>query len=343
MGARRAGALQHVRRGDYCLACLREIGLTTGERPRTIVSCMADRIGEISVMSVRTRKSSAGPEPATWLACSLPVFAWAALTYPGYLELHSGFRPVFNLADLARQPARFRLGADRGSALRSAAWRGHAGRTCLACCRAAERFVRLRRQAGSGASFVAGALGIYGWAWRSLRRSAGDCSPRHVYALMADWAGDRLRARCSGRNGLPCADAVDLVGRLMSPLIGRRGARRHGPGDRLGRCSGRRPGWRSGWQRSCAVYSSTEIGRGRAPRNVEEKPVMCRARPTSAETAILGWSGGVAFGIVGLLPVIARHGLSGKTYVDFADHFVYLHQLLPGGGSVRASPAHMTR
>ncbi|MCU0501097.1 MAG: hypothetical protein MUC51_04915, partial [Anaerolineae bacterium] len=42
------------------------------------------------------------PQTATWLALLLPVFAWAALTYPGYFELHSGFRPIFNVADLAR-------------------------------------------------------------------------------------------------------------------------------------------------------------------------------------------------------------------------------------------------
>ncbi len=31
----------------------------------------------------------------------LSLFAWAPLLYPGYLQVHSGFLPVFNLADLA--------------------------------------------------------------------------------------------------------------------------------------------------------------------------------------------------------------------------------------------------
>jgi hypothetical protein len=55
------------------------------------------------------------------------------------------------------------------------------------------------------------------------------------------------------------------------------------------------------------------------------------ASARGVKSAILGWLGGVTLGIVGLLPVVARHGFSGKTYVDFADHFVYLHQLLQAG------------
>jgi hypothetical protein len=34
----------------------------------------------------------------------LSLFAWAPLLYPGYLQVHSGFLPVFNLADLAASP-----------------------------------------------------------------------------------------------------------------------------------------------------------------------------------------------------------------------------------------------
>ena len=35
----------------------------------------------------------------------LSLFAWAPLLYPGYLQAHSGFLPVFNLADLACEEA----------------------------------------------------------------------------------------------------------------------------------------------------------------------------------------------------------------------------------------------
>ncbi|MCX7671237.1 MAG: glycosyltransferase family 39 protein, partial [Anaerolineae bacterium] len=35
------------------------------------------------------------------LVLLVAIFAWAALTYPGYFELEHGFRPLFNLTDLA--------------------------------------------------------------------------------------------------------------------------------------------------------------------------------------------------------------------------------------------------
>ena len=38
----------------------------------------------------------------------LSLFAWAPLLYPGYLQVHSGFLPVFNLADLAASPNKLR-------------------------------------------------------------------------------------------------------------------------------------------------------------------------------------------------------------------------------------------
>ncbi len=51
---------------------------------------------------------------------------------------------------------------------------------------------------------------------------------------------------------------------------------------------------------------------------------------------------GVALGLLGLLPVALQHGLSGKTYVNFADHLVYPHQFLQAGwgaGPSIAGPA----
>ena len=38
----------------------------------------------------------------------LSLFAWAPLLYPGYLQVHSGFLPVFNLADLAASSNKLR-------------------------------------------------------------------------------------------------------------------------------------------------------------------------------------------------------------------------------------------
>ena len=38
------------------------------------------------------------------LTLALTVFAVAPLAYPGYVQVHSGFAPIYNLADWARQP-----------------------------------------------------------------------------------------------------------------------------------------------------------------------------------------------------------------------------------------------
>ncbi len=38
------------------------------------------------------------------LTLALTIFAVAPLAYPGYMQVHSGFVPSYNLADLARQP-----------------------------------------------------------------------------------------------------------------------------------------------------------------------------------------------------------------------------------------------
>ena len=42
---------------------------------------------------------------------------------------------------------------------------------------------------------------------------------------------------------------------------------------------------------------------------------------------------GLALGFAGLLPVILRHGLVGKTYTDFLDHLISPHLLLLAGGN----------
>jgi hypothetical protein len=46
--------------------------------------------------------SSTYPSPKACLALALilPIFAIAPLFYPGYIQTHSGFIPVWNVADL---------------------------------------------------------------------------------------------------------------------------------------------------------------------------------------------------------------------------------------------------
>jgi hypothetical protein len=65
----------------------------------TVTSSSGRRLRR-SVDSATTRAD--GGSGAYLLALLLlSLFAWAPLLYPGYLQVHSGFLPVFNLADLA--------------------------------------------------------------------------------------------------------------------------------------------------------------------------------------------------------------------------------------------------
>ncbi len=130
-------------------------------------------------MSARAHIQRHWPQPTTWLALLLPVFAWAALTYPGYFELHSGFRPIFNLADLARSLPGFGWAPTVGQPydlLRGegalAYWLALLPRALSASSVFAIKWVL-------GASFVLGAVGMYGWA----RRTLGDW-PGLVAALV---------------------------------------------------------------------------------------------------------------------------------------------------------------
>ena len=100
---------------------------------------------------------------ATWLAVLLPVFAWAPLTYPGYLALHSGFLPIFNLNDLMGHLSDFAWAPligqphDLWRAERALPYLLAAGPHLLGLeSLTAVKFV-------FGASIVAGALGVYAW------------------------------------------------------------------------------------------------------------------------------------------------------------------------------------
>lgn len=98
-----------------------------------------------------------GPKTGLLLALLLTAFAIAPLTYPGYFQVHSGFLPVYGLQDASPPP--FSLTGD-GPLPHYLAL--------------ALRFLGLRPvEAVKGVlalAFVAGALGMYGWA----RRWAGE-------------------------------------------------------------------------------------------------------------------------------------------------------------------------
>jgi hypothetical protein len=118
----------------------------------------------------------------------LSLFAWAPLLYPGYLQVHSGFLPVFNLADLAASSGKL-------------AWLPTIGAT-PDLLRGEGPLVYwlallLRPLAGDvGAvkavfalSIIGAGLGVYVWARRDLASSEGEASGMELQGLLAGRAG----------------------------------------------------------------------------------------------------------------------------------------------------------
>ena len=281
------------------------------------------------IMTGRTRIQR-WPQATTWLALLLPVFAWAALTYPGYFELHSGFRPIFNVADLARSLPGVGWAPTVGQPYDLLRGEGALAYWLALLPRALSGSSVFAIKWVLGASFVLGALGMYGWA----RRSLGDWPGLLAALVYALWPIGLATVYVRGA----LAEAVFLA--LMPWILwaadvaveSGRGALPSPWRSAWPPRSGRRLGWRCGWLPSCCWILSTDIGRGRARMNAERRKITYTAHPGRVVgSALLGWLGGVTLGIVGLLPVVARHGISGKSYVDFADHFVYPHQLLQAG------------
>jgi hypothetical protein len=278
------------------------------------------------------------PRAVTWLALLLPVFAWAALTYPGYLELHSGFRPIFNLTDLGRSLPGFGWAPTVGQPydlLRGEGaltyWLALLPRALSASSVFAIKWVL-------GASFVMGAVGMYGWA----RRSLGDWPGLLAALVYVLWPIGLATVYVRGA----LAEAVFLA--LMPWILWaadvavESGRGRPAIVLAIGLAA-------AFWTQAglalwlAAIVLLEIVLRARARTNAEKRGEKTGDEPgasrRSARSALLGWLGGLAFGIIGLLPVIARHGVVGKTYVDFADHFVYPHQLLQAGWGAGSSIA----
>jgi hypothetical protein len=280
-------------------------------------------------MSVRTHIHR-WPQATTWLALLLPVFAWAALTYPGTFELHSGFRPIFNVADLARNLPGLGWAPTVGQPYDLLRGEGAVGYWLALLPSALSGSSVFAVKWVLGASFVLAALGMYGWARRTLGDWPGlvaalvyvlwpiGLATIYVRGALAEavflalmpwilWAADV--AVESGRGRAAVALAIGLAAAFWTQF-----------GLVL---------WLAAIMLLYVVYRhSTRTG---AEERGEKTSDVPGASARGVKSAILGWLGGVAFGIVGLLPIVARHGIGGKTYVDFADHFVYLHQLLQAG------------
>ena len=283
------------------------------------------------------------------LALALPVFAWAALTYPGYFELDHGFRPIFNLTDLARnlpgigwapivgQP--YDLLRGEGAL---AYWLALLPRALGASSATAVKWV-------FGASLIAGALGMYAW----TRRTLGEWPGLLAAAIYALWPIGL--ATIYVRGALAEAVFAGILPWLLW-LAAAPGGRWRGPALAVGLAAAI---WiQAGlalWLAVVLLMKMSLRGASFAPKQsfpmqgIASAPTtglaMTPQRPFSGQrflNAVWPIAAGIALGFLGLLPVAFRHGLTGKTYAVFADHFVFPHQLLQAGwgaGPSIAGPA----
>ncbi|HRI56288.1 MAG TPA: hypothetical protein PK170_04240, partial [Anaerolineae bacterium] len=145
--------------------------------------------------SVDSEAAQAGAGRGSYLAVLLllSLFAWAPLLYPGYLQVHSGFLPLFNLADLAASPNKLSWLPTVGitpDLLRGegplAWWLALPLRTLAGDIGAVKGVFAL--------SIVALGLGVFAWARRTLSGGAGDSahsedSTANLPSLLATRAG----------------------------------------------------------------------------------------------------------------------------------------------------------
>ena len=292
------------------------------------------------ITQLKTSKIS-WPLAATLLAWLLPVFAWAPLTYPGYFEFHSGFLPIFNLNDLMRHLADLGWLPTVGQPYDLLRGEGAL----------AYRLAALMRLLGSspvaavkwtfGLSLLVGALGMYGWARRRL-------SPwPALLASMIYTYWPMLLATIYVRGALAEAVFMGLAPWVLwAADAASTGSRRGTIGLALGLAAAL---WtQAGLALWLAVIVFAYILL--VPHRLElvsgsgsddENPARRRLSPTGL--ALIGWTGGLALGVLGLIPVVTQHGFGSTTYVSLADHFVYAFQLLLAGwGTGPASPAQVT-
>ena len=278
----------------------------------------------------------ARPGPAGWLAVLLPVFAWAQLIYPGYFEFHSGFLPIFNLNDRIRHLCDLTWMPLIGQAydvLRGEGTLPYAlAEVPLLLGVPAVTAVKL----AFGASIMGGALGMYAWARRRLG-PVPSLLAAMVYALwplglatvyvrgaLAEaallglapwllWAAEGASLRGERRSAL--ALALLLAAALWTQA-----------GLALWLAAGTLIFiFSQAWRKPAVTATSTEHSALSSGQEAE------RAGGPSVWPGVIGWVGGLALGLAGLLPVLARRGLGNATYVTFTDHFVYPHQLMLAG------------
>jgi hypothetical protein len=282
-------------------------------------------------MITRFKTSKASwPLAATLLAWLLPVFAWAPLTYPGYFEFHSGFLPIFNLNDLMRHLADLGWMPTVGQPYDLLRGEGAL----------AYRLAALLRLLGASPvaavkwtfslCLLAGALGMYGWA----RRRLGPWPALLASMIYTYWP--MLLATVYVRGALAEAVFMGLAPWVLwAADAAATGSRRGAIGLALGLAAAL---WTQAglalWL-AVIVFAFILIVPHRLEwvtgNSADSAPASSRRRLNPTGLALIGWAGGLALGILGLLPVVAHHGFGGAPYVRFADHFVYPFQLLLAG------------
>jgi hypothetical protein len=249
------------------------------------------------------------------LAIILPLFAWAALTYPGYLQTHSGLLPVWNLNDLRNNLTNFSWAPVVGQPydlLRGERFLPYMlGVVFTAFGAASATAVKWV----FGVCFVAGSVGMYGWTRRRLGAWPALIAATIYTYLPVGLATTYVRGAF--------AEAALLA--LMPWLLWAADA-----------CRGWTPLNGLSLGLACAVWTQTGMTLWVAAILLAYLIVMRAQR-----SVFIAWAAGLVLGAVGLLPVILRDGSGGATYVAFGDHLVYANQILSatwGAGPSNAGP-----
>jgi len=292
----------------------------------------------------------APPGPAGWLAVLLPVFAWAQLIYPGYFEFHSGFLPIFNLNDRVQHLSELGWMPLIGQPYDVLRGEGTLPYVLAAVPRLAGVPAVTAVKLVFGASILGGALGMYAWTRRRLGPVPGLLATM-VYALwplglatvyvrgaFAEaallglapwllWAAEcaalpgRRRSALAPLSVLACGVALPLL--LAAAIWTQAGlALWLAAGVLIFMLLNTVCFPAQAWRKPAATALSTKHSALSCGQDAE------RAGGPGVWPGVIGWVGGLALGLTGLLPVLARRGLGNATYVAFTDHFVYPHQLM---------------
>lgn len=268
---------------------------------------------------------------ALLLALLVPVFAWAGLTYPGYFEVEHGFRPIFNLTDLARnlpalgwmpavgQP--YDLLAGEGAL---AYWLALAPLALGAAPAAAIKWL-------FATGLICASVGMYAWARRTFDAWAALVAAI-VYVL---WPFGLATVYSRGA----LAEATLLAGLPWLLWLAAGQSRRNAAALAIGLAAaiGVQAGLALWFAAVLVVYrvGMAALAGPLLPQSAADRPSEAHAAPARVWAAAL--AGGVLLGLFGLTPAALRHGLTGQTGINFGAHFVHLYQLMQAGWSAGSS------